>query len=238
MSSEIDIEAVPGLPHDLPPGERIVWQGSPGWKSLARHTFKVRWLAAYFAVFAASRLVTSVRQQEGLAGARSLLAVAALAATCLGVLCGLAWLNARSAIYTITTRRVVLRIGVALPTTWNLPFARVASADVKVRNEGDGDIVLQLKAPDRIAWLQLWPHTQPWHFARARPALRAIPDAARVASLLADTAQAWAVAAAAPVMVAAREHDPQGGAPAKVRSEVETGHAVSLSHEIATDVGR
>jgi hypothetical protein len=128
-----------------------------------------------------------------------------LAVTCLGVLAAVAWLNAGAALYTITTRRVVLRIGVALPMTWNLPFKRLASADLKVRKEGDGDIVLGLKAPDRIAWLQLWPHAQPWRLANARPTLRTIAEPAHVASLLAEAVRAWAASDLAPVLVSARE---------------------------------
>jgi hypothetical protein len=236
MSSEIEVESIPGLPHDLPAGERIVWQGSPAWKVLARHTFKVRWLAAYFSVFALSRAVTSARQgEDALTRVRSLLMVAVLAATCLAVLSALAWLNAKSAIYTITTRRVVLRIGVALPTTWNLPFARIASADVQVRSDGDGDVVLQLKAPDRIAWLQLWPHTQPWHLTKARPALRGIPDAARVASLLADAVQAWAVASAAPITVEAGERGASPRAIVSAGADADMGRGVTLNRGIATE---
>ena len=41
-----------------------------------------------------------------------------------------AWLVARSSVYSITNRRVVLHIGLALPVTLNLPLAQVASADV------------------------------------------------------------------------------------------------------------
>lgn len=231
MSSEIEIEAVPGLPHDLPPGERILWQGRPQWKSLARHTFKVRVLGAYFAIFAAARLVVAMEERQGASGARDLALAGALAATCLGVLVLMAWLNARATIYTITTRRIVLRIGVALPMTWNLPFTRLAAAHLKARSEGDGDIVLELKSPDRIAWIQLWPHVQPWHWMRARPTLRTIPEAGHVAGLLADAVKSWAESAAAPVAV---------GAPAAY-APVPAGlvpRGLALHREVATDDGQ
>jgi hypothetical protein len=212
MSAHADFEPIPGLPEELPEDERIIWQGRPQWWSLARHTFKLRWLAVYFTSFAAERVVVGIRGGAGLAGVpRLLLLPAGLAITCLGLLAAVAWLNAAAALYTITTRRVVLRIGVALPMTWNLPFKRLASANLKVRKDGDGDIMLELKAPDRIAWLQLWPHAQPWKLARARPALRTIAEPARVASLLADAVQAWAAGEPAPVLVAAPESYAAGG---------------------------
>ena len=143
MSAEdLEFEPVPGLPSDLPPGETLLWQGRPDWKSLARHTFKVRMLAAYFAVFATFRLVVAVQRHQGLAGFAQVLLLCALAAGCLGVLSLMAWAYARATVYTITSRRLVMRIGIALPMTWNLPFRRIASADLTVRNDGRGDISL------------------------------------------------------------------------------------------------
>ena len=45
---EHEWEAAPGLPSALPPGERILWQGAPDWRSLAVHAFHVRKIALYF----------------------------------------------------------------------------------------------------------------------------------------------------------------------------------------------
>jgi hypothetical protein len=38
-------EPVPGLPAPLPKGERILWQGSPRWQSLARTAYYVNIVA-------------------------------------------------------------------------------------------------------------------------------------------------------------------------------------------------
>ncbi len=46
--SEYEIEPIPGLPGDLPPGERILWQGKPDWRMLARTAFHTRIVAGYF----------------------------------------------------------------------------------------------------------------------------------------------------------------------------------------------
>jgi Bacterial PH domain len=201
MSSEIEIETIPGLPGDLPPGEKVVWQGRPQWRALARQTFKVRWVAGYFVSLIVIRAFFVLRDHEGFDGVTQLLFAMLIAAGCLGLLHLLAWLNARSTIYTITTKRVVFRIGVALPMTWNLPFKRLATADLAARSENEGDIVLQLTAPNRIGWLHLWPHVQPGHIVKARPTIRAIAAPARVASLLANAVQTWAQAESAPVLV-------------------------------------
>jgi hypothetical protein len=221
MSTDADIEPIPGLPRPLPPGERILWQGRPQWRALALQTFKVRWLAAYFAVFAGARVFVGLQEGRSVASVPGLLLLpAVLGVSCLVVLSALAWLNAGATLYTITTNRVVLRIGVALPMTWNLPFKRLAAADLKVRNEGDGDIVLQLKAPDRIAWLQLWPHAQPWRLTNARPTLRTIAEPARVGALLADAVQAWAGSESAPVLMGSPGYSSPHGLNGEGRSDV------------------
>ena len=42
-----------GLPERLPDGERLLWQGAPDWRALARQAFHVRGLAIYFGAIVA-----------------------------------------------------------------------------------------------------------------------------------------------------------------------------------------
>jgi hypothetical protein len=185
---EHEFEPVRGLPERLPPGEHMLWQGAPCWQVLARRAFHARKVAAYFAVLVAWAVASGL--QDGLtAGELALTAVRSvvLGALAVAVLAGLAWLSARSTVYTITNRRVVLRIGMALSLTLNLPFRVIESAALRVNPDGTGDIPLTLTpAGGRIGWLHLWPHARPWQLRRPQPMLRAIPDAERVADLLAD----------------------------------------------------
>jgi hypothetical protein len=192
MDTEIDYEPIPGVPDGLPEGERVLWQGKPEWRALAREVFHLRWVSAYLGIFATARLIASLEDGQGLVGLAKFAAAAGLSVACLGLLMGIAWLNARATTYTITSRRVILRIGVAIPMTWNLPFKRIASADLTVREPNDGDIVLRVAEPDKIAWLQLWPHVAPFQLSRARPTLRAIAAPERVSSLLAQAVSSWA----------------------------------------------
>ncbi len=178
-------EPIPGLPEELPPGERILWRGSPDWKALALHVFHVRAVAIYFAAL----IVWTIASGISAGATAQTIAVDALfhlpiAAAGLGLLGLLAWLMARSTIYTITTDRVVIRAGVALPKAFNVPFAVIGSAALKLRKSGIGDIPLETTGDDRIAYLHLWPHARPWKLAKAQPMLRAIPDAARCAEIL------------------------------------------------------
>jgi hypothetical protein len=192
---EHELEPEYGLPEPLPAGERILWQGSPRFGTLARSAFHLRKLALYFGLLVGWRAVTVVHDGAGLAALPAALAwPLLLSALGLGGVALLAWLSARTTVYTVTDRRVVMRIGIVLTLTFNLPYAAIASADLRRREGGRGDIALALGGTDRIGWVHLWPHARPWRVARPEPMLRSIDDAARVAGLLTE---AWSASRAA-----------------------------------------
>lgn len=182
-------EPIPGLPGLPPPGEEIIWQGSPDWRLLERQAFHVRGLSFYFGFFIVARGLAALVDGAALPAAiGASLMVVPLAALGLALVRVLAWVNARATIYTITNRRVVMRIGVALPMTFNLPFRRIAAAELKRLEGGAGEIALTLAGTDRLAYLHLWPHARPWRYAKTSPMLRALPDGVAVAELLAQAA--------------------------------------------------
>jgi hypothetical protein len=197
---EYDTEPVRGLPELLPPGEEILWQGAPSWRRLARSAFHTRKVAVYFSLLLAWRLASSLLEGEGLLAAARLagpLALLGLAAVAL--LAGMAWLNSRTTVYTITNERVVIRFGVALTLAVNLPFRSIRSAELRPYRDGSGDIPLAALGVDRLGFLMLWPHVRPWRFGRdVEPMLRAVPDAERVAATLARALAASAGPVPAP----------------------------------------
>ena len=186
---EHEFEASHGLPAALPSGERIIWQGSPDVKSLARHAFHVPTLAVYFVLLLALRGALAVADGVSTAEAlRSVVLLAPVAVVGVGLVALIAWLVARSAVYTLTNRRVVMRIGVVLNITFNLPLQTIGSAGLKLHSDGSGDIPLTLTTDDNIAYPHLWPHARPWQLKRTQPMLRCVPHAARVGQLLAEAA--------------------------------------------------
>lgn len=213
-----EVEPIPGLPQALPPGEQILWQGRPSWQGLARNTFQVGWVALYFAGLALVR-VALVQGDQGLG--RALWAGAGLlvlGVCCVALLTLLSWAHSRATVYTITSKRVVLRIGVALSISFNLPFKRLAAADLRLHHNerGEGDICLELLGKDRIGWLHLWPHTRPWRFARAQPTLRSVPDATQVARVLGEAVRAQGSATASSIDPETNaDQKPAGGADAE-----------------------
>lgn len=189
VAREHEFEAQYGLPERLPAGERILWQGAPRWALMARQVFHAEKATLYFAVMLAWRFASSLSDGATPAEAvASLTWLVPLFALAIGALLLLGWLSARSTVYTLTNRRVVMRIGIVLTVTYNLPLRCIESADLRPGSHGRGDISLALEPATRIAWLHLWPHVRPWRVARTQPMLRALNDAGEVAALL---RQAW-----------------------------------------------
>ncbi len=182
---DFDFDSAPGLPTKLPKGETLLWQGASDWRSLAVHVFHIRKLALYFAALVIWT-VGSALAADAESGLLAALWPIPAAAVALGVMVVLSWLTARSTIYSITTRRVVIRFGVALPMTINLPYATVNAAALKEHGGGCGDISLELMGDAQIAYPVLWPHVRPWRIARVQPTLRCVPEAARIARMLSN----------------------------------------------------
>ncbi len=192
LGPEHDHEPQRGLPDVLPADERLLWQGSPDWRVLARRAFHLRKLVVYFAAILVLRAGFAFEDGAPLADTlKSVGWLALLALLALGGIALMAWLSARNTVYTVTDKRVVMRIGIVLTVTFNLPYTRIDGAALHLHAGGTGDLPLALKQGDRIAWLHLWPHARPWRVARPEPMLRCVPDAARVGQLL---SKAWAQA--------------------------------------------
>lgn len=183
---EFEHEPVPGLPAPLPEEERLLWQGGPVWRELAIRALHVRKVALYFALLLVWRLGEQFTAQAGAAEmGLAVLKVAAIGGLTIGLLCLFAWLIARSTVYTITSRRIVMRFGVALPMSINLPFSKIESVELRVGADGSGDIQLDLIRGERIGYVILWPHARPFRFARVRPMLRCVPQVEPAARKLA-----------------------------------------------------
>jgi hypothetical protein len=180
---EHEWEAAPGLPSALPAGERVVWQGAPDWRCLAVHAFHVRKITLYFALMLAVQAI-NLSAPESAAGWKPLVVAASLYAVALALLLGTAWFSARSTLYTLTNKRVVMRIGIVLTLTFNLPYKRIAGASLKGYAKGMGDIALALHPEDRIGWAHLWPHQRAWHVSRPQPTLRCVPNGQQVGEQL------------------------------------------------------
>ena len=189
LGHEYEFEPQFGLPERLPDDEVIVWQGSPDVGALATSAFHLKKLGFYFAALILACAWPALESGAGLMAV--LLAVKWIVPlTVMGMasIWTLAWLTARTTVYTVTSKRVVMRLGIVLTVSFNLPFKQIASADVRVLKDGFGDITLALQGSDSIAWVHLWPSVRPWRISKPEPTLRAVPDVQAVSNKL---RQAW-----------------------------------------------
>lgn len=189
MHDDFKFEPIRGLPEALPADEHIIWQGSPDPLRLAKDALKLNWIIGYFVALAAWRVFvssTTVSMTEAMGHGIPFLVAGALVVL---LLLGVATVQARSTVYTLTNKRVCMRIGAALTMTLNLPYVCIANAQAAVRKSGLGTITFELTGETRLSYLMTWPHVRPWHIRQTQPAFRAIPEAAKVAQLFAEAAE-------------------------------------------------
>lgn len=167
---------IQGVDEPLPQDETLLWEGGPDTAALARHAFKVRWIAAYFVALAALALTLN-GFGGGVARGLWLLLLGVLA---VGLVAGWAWLVARTTTYALTDRRIVMRLGVAFPSVFNLPLELVGDAWIRTYPDGTGDVAFQVRGSDRIGYAFLWPHVRPWRIRDPQPMFRGLVDVVAV----------------------------------------------------------
>jgi hypothetical protein len=188
MTTPARRQYIEGAPEALPEGEQILWEGKPDRAALARHAFHTRGLTVYFTVVIGLWALNTRKALESDAFMTMLLLQVGLAALAIGIAHALAYASARTTTYAVTDKRVVLRIGIVLPMTLNLPYRFVEGASTRVFKDGSGQIAVQLTASERLAWLVLWPHVRPWRVSRPEPLLRGLRDFETVGRILRDAA--------------------------------------------------
>jgi Bacterial PH domain len=210
--SDHDFERADGLPGPLPEGERLLWQGRPDWKSLAVQAFHVRKIAGYFTAVAMAQAALKLSADASLVDASLMLGMMMLAGcAAIAILCLLAYLSARTTIYSLTSKRIVMKIGIALSVSFNIPFTQIDGASVGIASDGTGNLCFRLKSGSKLAYLLIWPHAKPWHLSKPEPTFRAIADAEAVADLTAKAlgtspaVEAMLPESRVPVMLAAAE---------------------------------
>jgi hypothetical protein len=187
---DFEIEPVKGLPEAPPKGEVILWQGKPNWWALSKESLNLYWVAGYFVFLAAWRFTAVVDLMPLGQAIWASVPFLILGAIACAILLVIAWVQAHYTVYTVTNRRVAMRIGAALNVTLNLPYTQIANANLDLRKAGTGTIAFDLLGDTRISYLVCWPHVRPWKISPTQPALRCINDAERIAAMISEAAQA------------------------------------------------
>jgi hypothetical protein len=185
---EHDNEPLLGLPETLPPGERLLWQGSPDFLTFARRVLHVNKVVLWFVLIATWRTLAYWRTTGDWSLAVWWTPMLALMLA-LVLLLAMAWFYARTTVYSITSRRVTMRFGLAVPITMNIPFTQIACADTREFANDRGNIALRPLKGAGISHLVLWPNVRPWHWLAPQPMLCCINDFSRAAEQLSAAVQ-------------------------------------------------
>jgi lipid-A-disaccharide synthase-like uncharacterized protein len=183
------VEPIEGLPELLPKGEVILWQGRPNWLRLTIESLNLWWVIGYFGLLAAWRFLSVIDYMPfgtSISASIPFLFVAAFVGL---LLCGVGYIQAKETLYTITNRRVVMRIGAALTLTLNLPFTKIDNAAVAKKRGGFGNIAFETSGDTKFSFFVLWPHARSWYFGKPQPTLKCIPDIEKVSSILGEAAK-------------------------------------------------
>ena len=138
---------------------------------------------AYVGLLLGWCLVTGAQSGHLGDAAMAALRFAGLSVVAMALFAGLAWGLAWSSTYTVTTARVVIEYGLALPKSVSIPFASIDAAALRETGAA-GDLVLTLRRGQRVPYLLVWPHVRPGSLFRAQPMLRALNDAPAAAQIL------------------------------------------------------
>ncbi len=177
-----------GLPDHLPEGERLIWQGRPDWRRLAVDAFHIRKVVIYFIILIVGQGAWKFANGASLHDAlQAVPLMAGLGAVACAILLGFAYASARTTYYTLTSKRVLMKVGIALPVIINLPLRQIDGISFALTGKDCGTICFKTSGETRLAYLLLWPHAKPWNFNKPLPAFRDIAKVEEVASRLALT---------------------------------------------------
>ena len=183
------VEPIEGLPELLPKGEVILWQGRPNWLQLTIESLNLWWIIGYFGLLATWRFLTVIDYMPLGTAISVIIPFLFIAAFAGLLLCIVGYVQAKATLYTITNKRVVMRIGAALTITLNLPFTKIDNAAVAKKRGGFGNIAFETSGSTKFSYFVLWPHARSWHLGKPQPTLRCIPEIEKVSSILGEAAK-------------------------------------------------
>ena len=179
-----EFEPTFGFPESLPTSEKVLWQGSPCAWLIAKRIFFLPHLFFYFLMFSCLALIVNSDVLTLKDLFVKFLSYMSLGMVAIFILLAISFLISSTTMYSITDKRVVMRIGIVLNLSLNIPFSKIETAELKAYPDKSGDISLNLVPDNKIAYLHLWPHCRPWFFSSPRPRLSCLKDVEVIASCL------------------------------------------------------
>ena len=174
----------------IPTGEKIVWYGRPDIRRFCLSAMGLKYVLVYL-LFAIIFDIYSNLEGPGISsyigGILPYILSFSLALILL-VLIGIS--QVVSTFYVITSKRIIIKSGVALIFMLNVPFSKIYNIQKQELSDGTGSISLELLGNKRIPFFACWPSVRPWYFNNPQPTFRCISDVNVVALYLSKSAQA------------------------------------------------
>ena len=176
---------IQGIDEPLPEGEEILWSGSPQPRAVARHVIHERGWMVYLAMLAVGVVVSAAGTHSFGDILKLLVPPLLLMGVVVAAIRWYARQIARTTEYVITSRRIVLRAGVAFPIVINVPLRLIDEAGMRRFTDGTGEVQLRLSPKVKLAYIALWPHVESLrHLANPRPKFRGLANPEQVGEAL------------------------------------------------------
>jgi len=174
----------------IPENEEVIWHGRPNLRRFSLSALGLRYLMLYLLIISITTFSSNFGNLTLLLFLQMMFPyiISCCLAGIILVMIGIS--QVIPTVYVITSKRIIIKSGLALIFMLNVPFDKVANIDKKVFNDGCGDISFKLIGNKRIPFFAGWPSVRPWYFNDPEPTFRCIPDVDVVAFKLTSAAQA------------------------------------------------
>ena len=173
----------------IPENEEVIWHGRPNLRRFSLSALGLRYLMLYLLIISITTFSSNFGNLTLLLFLQMMFPyiISCCLAGIILVVIGIS--QVIPTVYVITSKRIIIKSGLALIFMLNVPFDKVANIDKKVFNDGCGDISFKLIGNKRIPFFAGWPSVRPWYFNDPEPTFRCIPDVDVVAFKLTSAAQ-------------------------------------------------
>lgn len=173
----------------IPKDEVIIWHGRPDLRRFCLTAIGIKYILVYLIIITCSIIYTRYGDFNLITFLQVL--VPYLLSCCLAimllVIVGIS--QVLPTVYVITSKRVIIKSGLALIFMLNVPFDKIASIDKNHYSDGSGNISFKLISKKRVPFFASWPSVRPWYFSNPEPAFRCIADVDVIALKLSEAAQ-------------------------------------------------
>jgi len=173
----------------IPEDEKIIWYGRPDLRRFCLTALGLKYIFFYLIIIFFSILYARFGDFNFIKIVQVLFPylISSFLAVLLLIIIGTS--QVLPTIYVITSRRVIIRSGLALIFMLNVPFDKIASIDKNHYSDGSGNISFKLISNKRVPFFASWPSVRPWYFSNPEPTFRCIADVEVIALKLSEAAQ-------------------------------------------------